>query len=331
MPDHTALNNDIIIRGIQVSKARTRTIERTKRSETQSAANEPKKPRVDPFSHPDPDLVVVAGLHGSHNIILNKFPVVDRHALLCTVDFIPQNEHLNVVDFTAITEVFNYGLDDFLMFYNCGYNSGASQGHKHVQFIPLRCSVGGSEEVCYPIESWVRAAVAWKAVEMHCAPGECIPCDKFIPIVMPTLTFRHCMCLLPENCTPHQMKERVEMLLQKVGIKPATDTAEQTVAQTTEQEQHSQEEAIPYSVSPPLHLTNMTDIIPDEANEDVSYNLLMTKRWAAVFPRKQEKSGSISINSMAFAGSMFVRSEAELKELKERGPMKILEEVSVPW
>jgi sulfate adenylyltransferase (ADP) / ATP adenylyltransferase len=57
------------------------------------------------------------------------------------------------------------------------------------------------------------------------------------------------------------------------------------------------------------------------------YNLLMTRDWMLIVPRSQENFESISINSLAFAGSLFVRNTQQMQLLKETGPMKILETV----
>lgn len=58
------------------------------------------------------------------------------------------------------------------------------------------------------------------------------------------------------------------------------------------------------------------------------YNLLFTREWMLLVPRVQEAYGPISINSLGFAGSLFVRSPAELDLVKQYGPMTILERVA---
>ncbi|MCT7996929.1 ATP adenylyltransferase family protein [Laspinema olomoucense] len=57
------------------------------------------------------------------------------------------------------------------------------------------------------------------------------------------------------------------------------------------------------------------------------YNLLMTRNWMLIVPRSQENFESISINSLAFAGSLFVRNAQEMELLQSAGPLKILETV----
>lgn len=62
-----------------------------------------------------------------------------------------------------------------------------------------------------------------------------------------------------------------------------------------------------------------------------AYNLLATKNWMLVVPRSQESFQNISVNSLGFAGSLFVRDSTSLKLLKELTPLKLLTEVTFQW
>jgi ATP adenylyltransferase/5',5'''-P-1,P-4-tetraphosphate phosphorylase II len=86
----------------------------------------------DPFAaeHLEQDLFVTR-VHDTHNLVLNKFCVVEEHVVLPTIDFRPQEEPLSVADLRAMWTAMG-GLDAFA-FFNCGYESGASQPHKHMQ------------------------------------------------------------------------------------------------------------------------------------------------------------------------------------------------------
>ena len=61
-----------------------------------------------------------------------------------------------------------------------------------------------------------------------------------------------------------------------------------------------------------------------------AYNLLATRRWMLLVPRIQENTHSISINSLGFAGSLFVKDQIQLDFLKEQGPMTLLQNVGRP-
>ncbi|BAQ62847.1 Ap4A phosphorylase II [Geminocystis sp. NIES-3708] len=56
----------------------------------------------------------------------------------------------------------------------------------------------------------------------------------------------------------------------------------------------------------------------------INYNLLITKDWMMVIPRKQEKIESISINSLGFAGALLVKNNIELEFLLKYKPLEIL-------
>ncbi|KAL3660107.1 hypothetical protein V7S43_015028 [Phytophthora oleae] len=96
-------------------------------------AEKPKEFR-DPFAKEnlEQDLFVTQ-LHGSHNLVLNKFNVADEHLVLPTIEFAPQEQPLDASDFRAMWTAMQ-GLDGFA-FFNCGFESGASQPHKHMQIM----------------------------------------------------------------------------------------------------------------------------------------------------------------------------------------------------
>ena len=68
-----------------------------------------------------------------------------------------------------------------------------------------------------------------------------------------------------------------------------------------------------------------------ESSQHIPYNMIITAQHMMVVPRLRESCGPVSVNSMGFAGSLFVRSQAELDYIKEQGPMRILSEVGLPW
>jgi ATP adenylyltransferase len=58
------------------------------------------------------------------------------------------------------------------------------------------------------------------------------------------------------------------------------------------------------------------------------YNLLITRRWLLLVPRTAEFYRTISVNSLGFAGSLFVRTEEEMEWVRQAGPMRILQQVT---
>ncbi|WP_233862899.1 ATP adenylyltransferase family protein [Paraburkholderia adhaesiva] len=89
---------------------------------------------ADPFLPYDPDLFV-ADLSGTHVALLNKYNVIDRHLLIVTRRFEPQEALIDLADFEALCIALR--AFDGLGFYNGGPEAGASQAHKHLQVVPL--------------------------------------------------------------------------------------------------------------------------------------------------------------------------------------------------
>ncbi|KAF7376410.1 ATP-transf domain-containing protein [Mycena sanguinolenta] len=73
-------------------------------------------------------------------VLLNKYSVVPQHFLLVTKEFQSQASPLSPPDLVQtylLLAAARKARHNLFAFYNCGDNSGASQPHKHVQFIPL--------------------------------------------------------------------------------------------------------------------------------------------------------------------------------------------------
>ncbi|KAF0692648.1 Aste57867_16287 [Aphanomyces stellatus] len=97
-------------------------------------------PKKNPFAEENLEAdLIVQDVHGTHNLLLNKFNVVDEHLVLTTKSFDDQATPLLARDlhalWTCIQEL------DALGFFNCGHESGASQPHKHMQLITHRSTL----------------------------------------------------------------------------------------------------------------------------------------------------------------------------------------------
>lgn len=99
-----------------------------------SATKKQKSNKRNPFL-PYEKALFVADLSSTHVALLNKFNVVKHHLLVITRHFESQESWLTLSDFealaTCLAEI------DGLAFYNGGRTAGASQGHKHLQIVPL--------------------------------------------------------------------------------------------------------------------------------------------------------------------------------------------------
>lgn len=93
----------------------------------------PRDPDFNPFLNPDPALTV-GPIGADHVAILNKFPVCLHHLVLARRDYADQLTPLELTDFMALALLLSH--EGGLGFYNGGAAAGASQRHKHVQWIP---------------------------------------------------------------------------------------------------------------------------------------------------------------------------------------------------
>ncbi|MBE9047895.1 phosphorylase [Pleurocapsales cyanobacterium LEGE 10410] len=67
---------------------------------------------------------------------------------------------------------------------------------------------------------------------------------------------------------------------------------------------------------------------PQMQQQPAAYNFLVTRNWMLVVPRSQETFQNIPVNSLGFAGSLFVRDREDLQLLKELTPLRLLAEVA---
>lgn len=147
-----------------------------------------------PFAKPEPELTIVPSLDNDFRIVFNKFPVVPAHFMMVTKEFKSQNTPLSPSELTASFALLrNLKANDegknWFAFYNCGPQSGASQPHKHIQFMTL-------PEGFTPFAE----TLAHKSLYF-------IPNEHEEPVQDPNLPFAHFVAKLPEN--PEELTEDI--------------------------------------------------------------------------------------------------------------------------
>ena len=171
-------------------------------------APQEKRERSDPFSEEEiakrPQLVVREKMMDTHNVLLNRFPIIPHHILVCSVPFLNQTEPLTIADFSVVSELLAQGLDDFLVFFNCGPQSGASQEHKHMQMIPQTVVFNGVP-VEYPINKWMDE----KRAELPASSSS----ELF---TIPVYHFVHAAAFLPAPLTPEHLLQTYRLLIAHV-------------------------------------------------------------------------------------------------------------------
>lgn len=125
---------------------------------------------------PYEEALYVADVTDSHVAVLNKFNVVEEHLLVVSRAFESQELLLGREDFAALFRCL--AELEALGFYNGGLLAGASQGHRHLQLVPLPLSTV-SQTV--PIEPLLARAK---------------PARR--PCIVEGLPFRHAFVRLPD-------------------------------------------------------------------------------------------------------------------------------------
>lgn len=243
-------------------------------------------PAVNPFLPYHP-AAFVSFVSPTHVCLLNKFRVAPGHLLLVTRSYEPQENLLTLGDFDALLQCLN--LIDGLGFYNSGPTAGASQPHKHLQFVPLPLAPTDREpDEPAPAQSANEPdveppiAALWKDEPL--APGEIGICRS--------APFAHRLASLPESepVTAADLLATYHRMLRQLRLWPEEDPSDS----------------------------------PSGASARGAYNLLATRRWMLVVPRLQETFASVSLNGLSYAGAILVRGQDQRRELLARGPMTAL-------
>lgn len=113
-----------------------------------------------PFASPPTPMLITPGPSPSpgphspptqtHYILLNKFAIVPHHFILATTTFQPQTHLLSAADLAAayacIDTYHQNGGKELFAFFNSGEHSGASQAHRHLQFLEVEGMREGLED-----------------------------------------------------------------------------------------------------------------------------------------------------------------------------------------
>jgi ATP adenylyltransferase len=96
---------------------------------------------ANPFLPFDPALHV-ADLGAAHVLLLNRYPVLRDHALVITRRFAEQGDPIEPADLASVWSLL--GEIGGVAFYNAGAAAGASQRHRHFQWVPTPLSRAGT-------------------------------------------------------------------------------------------------------------------------------------------------------------------------------------------
>ncbi|GLI76026.1 bifunctional AP-4-A phosphorylase/ADP sulfurylase [Penicillium ochrochloron] len=168
----------------------------------------PKPPKIDPFENPSADLLLASfpPQNPTHALVLNKFPVIPNHFILATKAWKAQTDILEIADLEATYECLRAWSDDkaastapsssntntnrLFAFFNSGEDSGASQPHRHLQFLPVEAMHQPGTESWSPLIDLVTAQPQHNPSTFQCHPS---------------LPFAHFALPLPSSPSPETL------------------------------------------------------------------------------------------------------------------------------
>ncbi|EPE07526.1 ap4a phosphorylase ii [Ophiostoma piceae UAMH 11346] len=306
-----------------------------------------------PFVDPDPEFVV-ARPGPDHVVELSMHAMMRPHYVLHTRLFAPQTDDLDAGDWAATWAVMN-AIDKSgskpMMIYNCGYEGGASQGHKHVQ-------VFTEPEPGFPLFPETALSLAGTA------PSTSI-------IRHPDVPFEHFILPLIEPITPAYLLSIYQRLLAQVrrahseftaaanGVlevsngnkQPIVNGANGTNGTNGKNESNGAHAANSITVNDiPSPLTassamrpslshrstgNGTDGHLKPSSDDLTpstfaNNVIMTKRWMCLVPRRRGGKDGTGAGSLGMMGLLWLKSQREREHWSELGMTEHLVWMGLP-
>lgn len=250
-----------------------------------------KGPKADPFEDPPEDLLVarIPSSHASHVLILNKFPVIQNHFIIATTANKPQTDFLEEDDIRMTWACLRAWQEDqenrnasrLFAFFNSGEHSGASQVHRHLQFLSVE-DMSGSEP-----QDWGLLMDRMTT-----------PAHPELPLFQdPTLPFLHFSTPI-ENGLPSSTLYSKYLLLMKAALS-ATQFPDQPLVTRTPI-QRGRQTVFSYNLS----MTTERMAICPRSSE------------AARIPAA-DCDGSVALNGTILAGTLMVKHEAEWDTLRQ--------------
>ncbi|KAF3199002.1 bifunctional AP-4-A phosphorylase/ADP sulfurylase [Orbilia oligospora] len=283
----------------------------------------PPKPSLksNPFLPPSPDLYVTA-VSRSHCLVLNKFPVIPGHFILATTEFEKQGCPLTAGDLEGVLSVLRgWGSDNddqtgihdeagehqcLYGFFNSGKESGASQPHRHLQFIPL--TQPEMDEL-------------WAKQIFDASPGENGIVEGKVGNLkvryQSKVMYKHYFMKIHEGCEQEELWRMYSTLLSlaEYTLSHPTISADVVLREIDERWDSISTTQRPMDVDIPF-----------------SYNMAFTKEWMGILPRttetvyvvdQEEESGAVvdgvavkcpglNLNGTAMAGMALVRTRKEM-------------------
>ncbi|CEJ57810.1 hypothetical protein PMG11_06489 [Penicillium brasilianum] len=282
-----------------------------------SVSSGPKPPKVDPFENPSPDLLLASfpPQNPTHALVLNKFPVIPNHFILATKTWKAQTDLLETADLEATYECLRSWTDGssttstndnpnrLFAFFNSGEDSGASQPHRHLQFLPVEAMHQPGTESWTPlIDLLTTQPHTSQSFQSH-----------------PSLPFTHFALPLPKNPTPETLHAiYIALYRAALGAVQGREQRDGLPSITT----HG-----PSAISYNLAMTLETMMIAPRRAETARVPVDIAAAGDIADP------GVVSLNGTILAGTLMVKAEGEWDVLKAQPEVlgRLLRDVGIPW
>ncbi|KAL3465314.1 HIT-like domain-containing protein [Aspergillus heterothallicus] len=269
--------------------------------------------RFDPFENPSPDLLIahIPRENPTHFLVLNKFPVIPNHFILATKDWREQTDILEKEDLAAAyacvqawkdeNQTCSTGPRRLFAFFNSGEESGASQPHRHLQFLPIEAISEDDQS-----GTW-RPLI--DAASSRLAPSSDSEFRRIAEI--PLANFALPLPLNPSAESLH----RIYLALYKAAAVAAG--VPRSAAQST---------SGPAAVSYNLAMTESTMLICPRKSTSAHISVDDATREDVA------EAGIVELNGTVLAGTLMVKAEAEWDELRRvpNSLAKVLEAIGYP-
>jgi sulfate adenylyltransferase (ADP) / ATP adenylyltransferase len=253
---------------------------------------------VDPFENP-PKGLFVADLSTTHYLVLNKFPVIPDHFILATKAFKEQTDLLEEGDLGAAYDclkAYRAEGDELFGFFNSGEHSGASQPHRHIQFLPVESMRSGVDE-----------GTTWNVLA-DALTGNQGTAD---------LPFTYFVSKIPDAATPSQLN-KIYTTLHEKAFKAAQQFAGSSRTSFSLLEATRKGES---RISYNMGLTDRVMVLCPRVSEGLK-----------IKSTEGEIIGPIALNGTVLGGTLLVKNNEEWQALRndESKLKEVLEAIGIP-
>ena len=254
-------------------------------------------PRIDPFINPPEDLLIgeIPITRPSHLLVLNKYPVIPNHFIIATKEFKDQRQLLEQDDLAATMACLRAWEGEsstqqtrLFAFFNSGRHSGASQAHRHIQFLPVEDIRGDDTDGQWNLKL--------DSLSDESAPSMGFPFLHFVTQLSPTLTSA-------DVYTLYMRLYKQAASAVKTYQTHRLSREDEVVVEESKQEGWSE-------ISYNLAMTTSAMAICPRRREDAYIEM-------GVDDEQQNRIGPASLNGTILAGTLMVKTQREWDALRE--------------